>query len=289
MKGIIAAAGKGSRLFPLTHSVSKHLLPVYNKPLIYYPITNLIASGITDICIITNPHELTLYKKLLGNGKKFGCKFEYCEQKEAKGIPDILNYSIDIFGREPITLLLGDNIIAGSENVLKRLSQKKIEGAKIFARTVHDPSRYGIIELDQNKKILSIEEKPNNPKSNLAIIGLYMFDNLVYEYLQDITPSERGELEITDILKKYYSKNKLTVDLMRRGSVWFDAGTPESLLKASLYVELFEKQSGMMIGSIEEAALNKKIISCQELIKTVNHMPSSNYKDYLIQIINYKK
>ena len=284
MKGIIAAAGKGSRLFPLTNSVSKHLLPVYNKPLIYYPITNLIASGITDICIITNPNELSLYKKLLGNGRNLGCKFEYCEQNEANGIPDVLNYSKQIFGPVPVTLILGDNIFAASEKILNTLNNKNVKGAKIFVKAVNDPSRYGILEFSENKKILSIKEKPKNPKSNFAIIGLYMFDELVYEYLNEISPSDRGELEITDILKKYYSKKSLTFDIMRRGSIWFDAGTPESLLKASLYVELFEKQSGIMIGSIEEAAFNQKLISYEHLKKIAGTMPNSNYKEYLIQI-----
>mgnify|MGYP006147373279 CR=1 FL=1 len=285
MKGIIAAAGKGSRLFPLTEGVSKHLLPVYNKPLIYYPITNLIAAGINEICIITNPDELKLYKKLLGTGSQLGCRFEFFEQKEALGIPDVLNYSSQVYGEEPVTLILGDNVFAASDSLINSMREKEVLGAKIFATTVEDPERFGVVNLDFTMKIKSLEEKPVKPKSNYAIIGVYIFDKIVFEYLKNINPSKRGELEIIDILKMYLSDNKLSLDVLKRGSVWFDAGTPEALLRASLFVELFEKQSGVMIGCIEEAALVRGFLTKYEFSNIVKLMPSSNYKKYLKNLI----
>ena len=285
MKGVIAAAGKGSRLYPLTDSVSKHLLPVYNKPLIYYPITNLIASGISDICIITNPDELKLYKKLLGTGKQIGCRFEFFEQKDSIGIPDVLNYSLQVYGKKPITLILGDNVFTASDSLSNAMKTKKIDGAKIFATTVNDPSRFGIVNFDNKMKIIGLEEKPIKPKSNYAVIGLYMFDEMVYEYLREIKPSKRGELEIIDILKKYLNQNSLNLELMKRGSVWFDAGTPDSLLRAGSFIEAFEKQSGMMIGCIEEAALVRNFLSKKEFNNLVQSMPRSNYKEYLKKLL----
>ena len=281
MKGVIAAAGKGSRLFPLTESVSKHLLPVYNKPLIYYPITNLIASGINEICIITNPDELKLYKKLLGTGSQLGCKFEFFEQKEAIGIPDVLNYSLQVYGEKPVTLILGDNVFAASDTLINTMRKKEILGAKIFVTKVEDPSRFGVVNFDHQMKIKSLEEKPTKPKSNYAIIGLYIFDEMVFEYIKKIKPSARGELEIIDILKMYLNDKKLSLDIMKRGSIWFDAGTPESLLRAGLFIETFEKQSGIMIGCIEEAALVRGFLSENKFNNLVNLMPSSKYKQYL--------
>ena len=285
MKGVIAAAGKGSRLFPMTNSVSKHLLPVYNKPLIYYPITNLIASGINEICIISNPDESKQYKKLLGTGAQLGCKFEYFEQEKANGIPDVLNYAVQVYGENPVTLILGDNLFAASDALIASMRQKEIVGAKIFATAVNDPSRFGIVELDNKKNIKSLDEKPLNPKSNYAIIGLYIFDELVFSYLKKLKPSKRNELEIIDILNMYLKDKNITLSVLKRGSIWFDAGTPDSLLRASLFVEMFEKQSGLMIGCIEEAALVREFISKRQFIKVVNAMPDSNYKKYLKSLI----
>lgn len=285
MKGVIAAAGKGSRLFPMTNSVSKHLLPVYNKPLIYYPITNLIASGINEICIISNPDESKQYKKLLGTGAQLGCKFEYFEQEKASGIPDVLNYAVQVYGENPVTLILGDNLFAASDALIDSMRQREIVGAKIFATAVNDPSRFGIVELDNKKNIKSLDEKPLNPKSNYAIIGLYIFDELVFSYLKKIKPSKRNELEIIDILNMYLKDKNITLSILKRGSIWFDAGTPDSLLRASLFVEMFEKQSGLMIGCIEEAALVREFISKRQFVKVVNLMPDSNYKKYLKSLI----
>ena len=212
MKGVIAAAGKGSRLFPLTGSVSKHLLPVYNKPLIYYPITNLIASGIKDICIITNPNEIKLYKNLLGTGSQLGCKFEFFEQKKSAGIPDVLNYAFEVYGKQPLTLILGDNVFAANDALLNAMREKTISGAKVFATMVDDPKRFGIVEFNKKMEVKSLEEKPANPKSNYAVIGLYIFDEIVFDYLPKIKPSIRGELEIIDLLKMYLNNKKLSLD-----------------------------------------------------------------------------
>ncbi len=285
MKGVIAAAGKGSRLFPLTKSVSKHLLPIYNKPLIYYPLTNLIASGINEICIITNPNELKLYKKLLGDGSQIGCKFDFFEQKEPMGIPDVLNYCVQVYGEKPITLILGDNVFAASDTLLNSMKKKNISGAKIFATLVEDPERFGVVNFDRKMRIESLEEKPKRPRSNYAVIGLYIFDEKVFQYIKKIKPSDRGELEIIDILKMYLTDQKLSLDIMKRGFAWFDAGNPEALLRASLFIETFEKQSGVMIGSIEEAAFVKNFIDKFQLKKLIRSMPISSYKIYLENLI----
>tara|TARA_Y100001970_G_C14021448_1_gene743750 strand:- start:8 stop:865 length:858 start_codon:yes stop_codon:yes gene_type:complete len=285
MKGVIAAAGRGSRLFPITKTVSKHLLPIYNKPLIYYPITTLINAGITDICIVTNPNEKNLYKKLLGNGSSYGCNFEFCEQKKPKGIPDVLNYAKNVFGKVPITLILGDNIFASSDLLSNSKNTKYENGAKIFATQVEDPSRFGVIQFKDNMEILNIIEKPKFPKSDFAVIGLYVFDAKVYEYLSLIKPSYRNELEIIDILNIYLLRKTLSLKTIKNGSVWFDAGTPESLLKASIYVELFERQSGAMIGCIEEAAFQKKLISKNQMVNLIKTMNTSDYKLYLEKLL----
>ncbi len=281
MKGIIAAAGTGSRLYPMTLSVSKHLMPVYNKPLIYYPITNLIASGINEICIITNKDESKLYKQLLGTGAQIGCKFEFFEQTKPIGIPDVLNYSLQVYGKKPITLILGDNVFSGNDTLVNSMREHNLIGAKIFANMVEDPTRFGVVNFNKKMKIRSLEEKPSNPKSNYAIIGLYIFDEMVYEYLDKISPSKRGELEIIDILEKYMENNKLSVEILKRGSVWFDAGTPESLLRAGQFVETYEKQSGTMLGCIEEAALVRQFVSKKTLNDLITLMPESDYKKYL--------
>ena len=285
MKGVIAAAGKGSRLYPLTRSVSKHLLPIYNKPLIYYPITTLISAGINEICIVTNPNELNLYKKLLGNGNDFGCKFEFCEQIEPKGIPDVLNYSIDIYGKVPVTLILGDNIFASSDMLSYSILNNNQGGAKIFATKVDNPSRFGVVQFNKEKEIQNIIEKPKNPKSDFAVIGLYIFDEKVYEYLSFITPSIREELEIIDIINIYLKKNDLSLNIIEKDSIWFDAGTPDSLLRASIYVELFERQSGEMLGCIEEAAYKRNLISKEKINNLIKSMELSEYRIYLEKLL----
>lgn len=285
MKGVIAAAGQGSRLYPLTTCVSKHLLPVYNKPLIYYPLSTLISAGIKDICIVVNQNELHLYKKLLGNGSNFGCSFEFCEQKLPKGIPDVLNYSQKVFGNVPITLILGDNIFPSVDLLSKHTQSKIVSGANVFSIQVEDPSRYGIVQLDKKMNIINFIEKPKNPRSNLAIIGLYVFDENVYEFLSRIKPSKRGELEIIDILKIYLSNNKLLLDIIKKGSLWFDAGTPDSLFKASSHIKMLENQTGEMIGCIEEAAYFKNLISKNKMIEQINLMKNSKYKTYLKELL----
>lgn len=285
MKGVIAAAGQGSRLYPLTACVSKHLLPVYNKPLIYYPLSTLIYAGIKDICIVVNPDEMNLYKKLLGNGSDFGCNFEFCEQKAPKGIPDVLNYSQKVFGNVPITLILGDNIFPPKDFLSNHTNSKTMSGAKVFSIEVEDPSRYGIVQFDKNMKISNINEKPKNPKSNFAIIGLYVFDEKVYEYQSRIKPSKRGELEIIDILDIYLSKEQLQLDIIKKGSLWFDAGTPDALFKASTYIKLFENKTDKMIGCIEEAAYSKNLISKNKMMEYIDLMKNSKYRAYLRKLL----
>ena len=285
MKGVIAAAGKGSRLFPLTNSISKHLLPVFNKPLIYYPITNLIACGINEICIVTNPHETKLYKKMLGTGSQLGCKFEFFEQEKPAGIPDVLNYALEVFGKKPVTLVLGDNVFAANDTLINSMREKKISGAKVFATKVDNPKKFGVVEFNKKMEVVSLEEKPIKPKSSYAVIGLYIFDETVFDYLKELNPSKRGELEIIDLLNNYFYNNHLSLEILRRGSVWFDAGTPESLLRAGLFIETFENQSGVMIGCIEEAAFMRNFITKKQLSSIVKSMPRSIYKEYLVKLL----
>ena len=287
MKGIIAAGGKGTRLYPLTLNISKHLLPVYNKPLIYYPLTNLIASGINEICIVSNSLNTKKYKDHFGSGEKFGCKFKYAVQEKSLGIPDVISKGYEVFGETPITLILGDNIITASDNLIDILRKKKINGSQIFTTKVSDPSRFGIINYDKSMNILSLEEKPKFAKSNYAIIGLYIFDQNVYQYLKNIKISKRGEYEIIDIINQYKNNHSLKVNILKRGSVWFDAGTYDSMNRASNYIELSEKQSGVMIGCIEEAAFQSGFINKENLFEITKSMPESGYKNYLLDFQKY--
>lgn len=287
MKGIIAAGGKGTRLYPLTLNISKHLLPVYNKPLIYYPLTNLIASGINEICIVSNSLNTKKYKDHFGSGEKFGCKFKYAVQEKSLGIPDVISKGYEVFGETPITLILGDNIITASDNLIDILRKKKIKGSQIFTTKVSDPSRFGIINYDKSMNILSLEEKPKFAKSNYAIIGLYIFDQNVYQYLKNIKISKRGEYEIIDIINQYKNNHSLKVNILKRGSVWFDAGTYDSMNRASNYIELSEKQSGVMIGCIEEAAFQSGFIDKDNLYELTKSMPESGYKNYLLDFQKY--
>ena len=282
MKGIIAAGGKGTRLYPLTLNISKHLLPVYNKPLIYYPLTNLIASGINEICIVSTSLDIKKYKNHFGSGERLGCKFKYAVQEKSLGIPDVISKAFEVFGETPITLMLGDNIVTASDNLINILKKKKISGSQIFTTKVNDPSRFGVINFDKSMNVLSLEEKPKSTKSNYAIIGLYVFDQEVYKYLNNINISKRGEYEIIDIINQYKINRSLKVNILKRGSVWFDAGTYDSMNRASNYIELSEKQSGVMIGCIEEAAFQSGFINKETLNELTKSMPESGYKNYLI-------
>lgn len=284
MKGIIAAGGEGTRLFPLTKNISKHLLPVYNKPLIYYPLTNLIAAGINEICIVSNKSNIQKFKNQLGFGDNIGCSFKYIVQEESLGIPDVIIRALEVLGESPITLILGDNVITSSDVLINTLRKKNVNGAQIFTTKVQDPSRFGVVNFDKSMKIIDFEEKPNKPKSNYAIIGLYIFDKEVYKYINNISISERGEYEIIDIINQYKHKNTLNVNILKRGSMWFDAGTYDSLNRASNFIELSEKESGTMIGCIEEAAFRSGLIDKKTLFKLASSIPESGYKNYLLNL-----
>ena len=283
MKGIIAAGGTGSRLYPLTCTTSKHLQSVFDKPLIYYPLTTLIAFGINEICIVSNKNEIENFETLLGNGKKYGCKFHYAIQESAKGIPEVFSLSKPFLGEENVTLILGDNIISGGGDLSNSFHSKDINGATIFAIRVKDASRFGVVEFDFKNNILSLEEKPKSPKSDFAVTGIYKYDASVYEYSEELKPSKRGELEITDLNNIYLKYNKLKLEILKRGSVWFDAGTPQSLFEASTFIEVVEKQTGVKIGCIEEATFIRNNINLAQLGILIDQMPLCDYKIYLKQ------
>lgn len=280
-KGIILAGGKATRLYPITKAVSKQLLPIYNKPMIYYPLSVLMLAGIKDILIISNEETLPLIKKLFSDGKKYGLKIEYALQKEPKGIAEAFLIGKDFIGNDNVALILGDNILYGYaiSKILKKAKEKK-SGATIFGYYVKDPNRYGVVNLDKNNKPLKIEEKPKKPKSNWAVIGLYFYDNEVVNIAKKIKPSKRGELEITDINDFYLKKRKLDVELLGRSYTWLDAGTYDSLLDASLFIKTIEKRQETMIASIEEIAYKNGYISKKALLKLAKELPSE-YAKYL--------
>jgi len=284
MKGIILSAGKGTRVYPTTIALPKSLLPVYDKPLIYYSLSTFIENGINEICIITTPEHLSLFEKTLGNGSQLGLKLTYLPQRESKGIADAFIIAKDFIGKEKVTLLLGDNLFAGS-SVFPRAIKNFEKGASIFAYQVHDPERYGVIELNKSNKPISIEEKPLKPKSNLAIPGLYIFDNNVIDIAKKLEPSARGELEITDVILNYFHKEQLKVYKINRGCAWLDAGTCESLNQSSEYVRVIEERQGIKIGCIEEAAFKAGFITKNDLQKRVAEMPSVKYRSYLEKLI----
>ena len=286
MKGVIAAGGMGTRLYPLTNNISKHLLPVFNKPLIYYPLTNLIAAGIREICVVANSKEIQIFKNLLGDGSHVGCDFHFKIQEKPLGIPNVISNAYKVFGKTSITLILSDNVITASDILIEIIRKKQIIGSQIFATKVNNSSRFGVINFNKNMVIKDLQEKPNTNRPGYAVIGLYIFDDNVYSYLNEISVSKRGELEIIDILKKYNENKKLKFNLLKRGTMWFDAGTPDSLIRASNYIQAFEKQTGIMIGCYEEAALERGFINKAKLKRLCSKMPSSNYKSYLLNLIN---
>ena len=283
MKGIILAGGSGSRLYPITISVSKQLIPVYDKPMIYYPITTLIYAGIKDILIISTAQDLPNFQKLLGNGNQFGCNFTYQVQKEPNGLAQAFILGEDFIKNDKVCLILGDNIF---QMKIKNLENcKNIEGALIFGYHVNDPERYGVVEFDKNFNAISLTEKPKKPKSNYAVPGLYFYDNSVVEIAKSLKPSSRGEYEITDVNKHYLNINKLKVNILSRGSVWLDTGTVDSLLKANIYVQVVEERQGRKIGCIEEAAYKKGLIDDEQLLKISRKFKKSGYGDYLESLI----
>lgn len=283
MKGIILAGGSGTRLHPITLAVSKQLMPVYDKPMIYYPLSTLICAGIRDILIISTPQDLPLFKKLLGNGKKYGCDFRYEVQKQPNGLAEAFIIGKEFIGIDKVALILGDNIFYGSG--LKELlqSNNNPDGGIIYAYHVKDPERYGVVEFDDNEKVISIEEKPENPKSNYAVPGIYFYDNSVVEIASNIKPSNRGELEITDVNNVYLQQGKLNVSILDKGTAWLDTGTFKSLMRASQFVEVIEERQGLKIGSIEEAAYEMGYISYQQLITLAEPLLKSGYGKHLLK------
>ena len=283
MKGIILAGGAGTRLHPITKVVSKQLLPVYDKPMIYYPLSTLMYSGIREILIISTPQDLPLFEKLLGNGEKFGCEFSYAVQENPNGLAEAFIIGKDFIGNEKVALILGDNIFYGSG--LKKLLQanNNPDGGIIYAYHVQDPERYGVVEFDKNGKAISIEEKPLNPRSNYAVPGIYFYDNTVVDIAANIKPSDRGELEITDINNEYLKQGKLNVSILDKGTAWLDTGTFSSLMQASQFVEVIEERQGLKIGSIEEAAYEMRYITKQQLNALIEPLLKSGYGKHLDQ------
>ena len=284
MKGIILAGGSGTRLHPITLAVSKQLMPVYDKPMIYYPLSTLMYAGIRDILIISTPQDLPLFKQLLGDGKKLGCNFQYAEQANPNGLAEAFIIGKDFIGNDKVALILGDNIFYGSG--LKELlqSNNNPDGGVIYAYHVLDPERYGVVEFDKSGKALSIEEKPKNPKSNYAVPGIYFYDNSVVEIAANIKPSARGELEITDVNNEYLKKGKLSVSILDKGTAWLDTGTFASLMQAAQFVEVIEERQGLKIGAIEEAAYEMGYISKEQLVALAKPLLKSGYGKHLLQL-----
>ena len=286
-KGIILAGGTGSRLFPITKALSKQLLPVYDKPMIYYPLSTLMASGIRDIMIITNNIDRINFENLLGNGSQFGIHLEYVIQEAPNGIAEAFIIGQNFIKNSIVTLILGDNIFHGS-NLAKLLNDsfKKEKGGTIFAYPVKDPERYGVIEIDEHKNVLSIEEKPNSPKSNYVITGIYVFDDKVVDIAKTIKPSKRGELEITDILNIYLKNQNLSVNFLERGSAWLDTGNIDSLHEASSYIRTLEHRQGLKVGCPEEIAWRNGWVNNKKLLELSKPLKKSGYGEYLIQLLN---
>lgn len=286
MKGIILAGGSGTRLFPLTIAVSKQLMPVYDKPMIYYPLSVLLLAGIREILIITTPHDQEAFKKLLGTGSQIGCRIEYKAQPSPDGLAQAFILGEEFIGNDSVALVLGDNIFYGAGLPQLLESKTNVQGGCVFAYQVSDPERYGVVEFDENFKAISIEEKPSEPKSNYAVPGLYFYDNSVVEYAKNLEPSPRGELEITDINKIYLEKGNLEVGVMSRGTAWLDTGTFDSLHEASEFVKVLEKRQGFKISCIEEIAWQKGFINNEELLTAAEKYGKSGYGEYLRKLMD---
>jgi glucose-1-phosphate thymidylyltransferase len=286
MKGIILAGGSGTRLYPITIAVSKQLLPVYDKPMIYYPLSVLMLAGIKDILFITTPHDQEAFKKLLGDGSQVGCNFEYAIQEKPTGLADAFTIGADFIGNEKVALVLGDNIFYGNGLGSLLRSKGNIDGASIFAYPVKDPERYGVVEFDEDNKAISIEEKPIEPKSKYAVPGLYFYDNRVVEFARNVRPSNRGEKEISSINQMYLEEGKLEVGVMTRGMSWFDTGTVESLDDATEFIRVLQNRQSAMIGCIEEVALVHKFIDIDQYKTAIKRYEKSKYGEYLRNLLN---
>ena len=285
MKGIILAGGSGTRLHPLTLAVSKQLMPIYDKPMIYYPLSTLMWAGINEILIISTPHDLPLFQHLLGDGSSLGCRFEYAVQEHPNGLAEAFIIGNEFVGDDKVALVLGDNIFYGTGLAELLQANNNPDGGIVYAYHVHDPERYGVVEFDANGKVLSIEEKPNEPKSNYAVPGIYFYDNSVLEIAANIQPSHRGELEITDINKAYLEQGKLKVSILDRGTAWLDTGTFQSLMQAGQFVQVIEERQGLKIGAIEEAAYKMGFINAEQLKKLAQPLLKSGYGTHLMSII----
>ncbi len=285
MKGIILAGGSGTRLHPLTLAVSKQLMPIFDKPMIYYPLSTLMWAGINEILIISTPHDLPLFQQLLGDGKKFGCRFEYAVQEHPNGLAEAFIIGKEFVGNDKVALILGDNIFYGTGLGRMLQNNNNPDGGIIYAYHVHDPERYGVVDFDKEGKVLSIEEKPEHPKSNYAVPGIYFYDNSVIEIAANIAPSHRGELEITDVNKEYLKRGKLKVSILDRGTAWLDTGTFQSLMQAGQFVQVIEERQGLKIGAIEEAAFKMGYINKDQLKALATPLLKSGYGVHLMGLL----
>jgi glucose-1-phosphate thymidylyltransferase len=285
MKGIILAGGSGTRLHPLTLAVSKQLMPIYDKPMIYYPLSTLMWAGISEILIISTPHDLPLFRQLLGDGKSLGCKFEYAVQEHPNGLAEAFIIGKEFIGNDKVALILGDNIFYGTGLAELLQENSNPSGGIVYAYHVQDPERYGVVEFDQDGKVLSIEEKPTHPKSNYAVPGIYFYDNSVVDIAANIKPSHRGELEITDVNKAYLEQGNLKVSILDRGTAWLDTGTFQSLMQAGQFVQVIEERQGLKIGAIEEAAYKMGFINADQLKTLAEPLLKSGYGTHLMSII----
>ena len=285
MKGIILAGGSGTRLHPLTLAVSKQLMPIYDKPMIYYPLSTLMWAGINEILIISTPHDLPLFQQLLGDGKKLGCRFEFAVQENPNGLAEAFIIGKEFIGKDKVALILGDNIFYGTGLAELLQANNDPEGGIIYAYHVHDPERYGVVDFDKQGNVLSIEEKPQNPKSNYAVPGIYFYDNSVVEVAANIKPSHRGELEITDVNKEYLKRGNLKVSILDRGTAWLDTGTFQSLMQAGQFVQVIEERQGLKIGAIEEAAYKMGFIDAKQLKELAQPLLKSGYGTHLMSLL----
>lgn len=286
MKGIILAGGSGTRLHPLTLAVSKQMMPIYDKPMIYYPLSTLMWAGINEILIISTPHDLPLFQQLLGDGKKLGCRFEYAVQENPNGLAEAFIIGKDFIGDDKVALILGDNIFYGTGLAELLQANNDPDGGIIYAYHVHDPERYGVVDFDKDGNVLSIEEKPEKPKSNYAVPGIYFYDNSVVEVAANIKPSHRGELEITDVNKEYLKRGNLKVSILDRGTAWLDTGTFQSLMQAGQFVQVIEERQGLKIGAIEEAAYKMGFIDASQLKELAQPLLKSGYGTHLMSLLD---
>ncbi len=289
MKGIILAGGSGTRLHPITYAISKQIMPIYDKPMIYYPLSTLMMAGIREILIISTPHDLPQFKRLLGSGEQLGLKFSFAEQPIPNGLAQAFVIGADFIGKDSVALVLGDNIFYGAGLGDQLQKNSNPAGGIVYAYHVSDPERYGVVAFDKNNQVLSIEEKPQHPKSNYAVPGLYFYDNEVVQIASDLKPGVRGEYEITDVNKEYLRRNKLKVSILDRGTAWLDTGTFDSLMQASLFVQVIEQRQGIKIACIEEIAYRKKFINAAQLETMAQPLLKSGYGQYLMNLLQENK